>query len=114
MAGLKWFSTLDMKCGYWQVNLEESDREKMAFLTGCGFWQFTVVPFGLCNAAATFERLMELVIAGLPWSVCLLYLDDILVHAKTFQEEIANLCEVFGRFQPANLKLNPRKCELFR
>ena len=114
LAGSKWFSTLDMKCGYWQVNLEESDREKTAFSTGCGLWQFTVMPFGLCNAPATFERLVELVLAGLPWSVCLLYLDDILVHAKTFEEEIANLREVFGRFRAANLKLNPKKCELFR
>ena len=114
LAGSKWFSTLDMKCGYWQVNLEESDREKTAFSTGCGLWQFTVMPFGLCNAPATFERLMELVLAGLPWSVCLLYLDDILVHAKTFEEEIANLREVFGRFRAANLKLNRKKCELFR
>ena len=115
LAGSKWFSTLDMKCGYWQVNLEESDREKTAaFLTGCELWQFTVMPFGLCNAPATFERLMELVLAGLPWSVCLLYLDDILVHAKTFEDEIANLCKVFGRFRAANLKLNLKKCELFR
>ena len=114
LAGSKWFSTLDMKCGYWQVNMEESDREKTAFSTGCGLWQFTVMPFGLCNAPATFERLMELVLAGLPWSVCLLYLDDILVHAKTFEEEIANLREVFGRFRAANLKLNRKKCELFR
>ena len=114
LAGSKWFSTLDMKCGYWQVNLDEGDREKTAFSTGCGLWQFTVMPFGLCNAPATFERLMELVLAGLPWSVCLLYLDDILVHAKTFEEEIANLREVLGRFRAANLKLNPKKCELFR
>ena len=116
LAGSKWFSTLDMKCGYWQVNMEE----KTAFSTGCGLWQVTVMPFGLCNAPATFERFMELVLAGLPWSVCLLYLDNILVHAKTFEEEIANLREVFGRFRAPNLKLNPknvncsdRKCSIW-
>jgi hypothetical protein len=114
LAGSKWFSTLDMKSGYWQVDLEQCDREKTAFSTGYGLWQFTIMPFGLCNAPATFERLMELVLAGLPWSVCLLYLDDILVHGKTFEEEILNLREVFGRFRAANLKLNPKKCELFR
>lgn len=114
LAGSKWFSTLDMKSGYWQVDLEQSDREKTAFSTGYGLWQFTVMPFGLCNAPATFERLMELVLAGLPWSVCLLYLDDILVHGKTFEEEILNLREVFGRFRAANLKLNAEKCKLFR
>ena len=72
---------MDMKCGYWQINLEKSDREKEVFSTDCGLWQFTVIPFGLCNAPATFERLMELVLAGLPWTLCPLYSDDILVHA---------------------------------
>ena len=114
LAGSKWFSTLDMKSGYWQVAVEESDKEKTAFSAGYGLWQFTVMPFGLCNAPATFERLMELVLAGLPWNVCLLYLDDILVHAQTFDEEILNLRDVFGRFRSANLKLNPKKCELFK
>ena len=72
------------------------------------------MPFGLRNAPATFERLIELVLAGLPWSVCLLYLDDILVHAQTFDDEIFNLRQVFSRLRAANLKLNPRKCVLFR
>ena len=103
-----------MKCGYWQVDLDEDDREKTAFSTGCGLWQFTVMPFGLWNAPATFEGLMELVLAGLPLSMCPLYLDDILVHAKTFEEEIANLHEVLGRFRAANLKLKAKKRELFR
>ena len=57
---------------------------------------------------------MELVLSGLPWSVCLLYLDDILVHARTFDEEIFNLRQVFSRLRVANLKLNPKKCVLFR
>ena len=86
LAGSRWFSTLDMKSGYWQVDVDKSDREKTAFSSGCGLWQFTVMPFCLCNVPATFERLMELILSGLPWSVCLLYLDDILVHARTFDE----------------------------
>ncbi len=114
LAGSRWFSTLDMKSGYWQVDGDKSDREKTAFSSGCGLWQFTVMPFGLCNAPATFERLMELVLSGLPWSVCLLFLDDILVHARTFDEEIFNLRQVFSRLRVANLKLNPKKCVLFR
>ena len=114
LEGSKWFSTLDMKSGYWQIELEQAHKEKTPFSTSHGLWQFTVMPFGLCNAPVTFERLMELVLAGLPCDVCLLYLDDILVHAKTFEREIFNLREVFGRFRAANLKLNPKKCELFR
>ena len=71
-----------MKSGYWQIELEQCDREKTVFSTGHGLWQFTVMPFGLSNAPATFARLMELVLAGLPWNVRLLHLDDILVHEK--------------------------------
>ena len=113
-AGSSWFSTLDLKSGYWQVELQEEDKEKTAFTTGSGLWQFVVMPFRLCNAPATFERLMELVLVGLPWSVCLVYLDDIIVHAKTFDAAVQHLQEVFCRLRSASLKLNPDKCELFQ
>jgi len=69
---------------------EVQDKEKTAFTTGNGLWQFHVMPFGLCNAPATFERLMEQILAGLPLHVCLVYLDDILVPGKTFEEELAS------------------------
>ena len=84
LAGAQWFSTLDLKSGYWQVQLSDDARSKTAFTTGTGLWQFKVMPFGLYNAPATFERLMEQVLAGLPTTVALLYLDDILVPGRTF------------------------------
>ena len=59
LAGVQWFSTLDLKSGYWQVEVEPRDRDKTAFTIGSGLWQFTVMPFGLCNAPATFEQLKE-------------------------------------------------------
>lgn len=59
LAGSILFSTLDLKSGYWQVEMDPADREKTAFTLGTGLWQFTVIPFGLCNAPVTFERLME-------------------------------------------------------
>ena len=76
---MKWFSTLDLWSGYWQVQLDEMSKEKTAFSTGSGLWQFKVMPFGLCNAPAMFERPMEQVLAGLPWHVAMIYIDDILV-----------------------------------
>ncbi len=111
--GSSWFSTLDLKSGYWQVEMDESDKEKTAFSIGEGLWQFLVMSFGLCNAPATFERLIEQVLMGLPWNVCLVYLDDIIVHAKSFDEELSRLREVFNRMKGAKLKRNPKKCLLF-
>lgn len=108
LAGSTWFSTLDLKSGYWQVEVEEKDREKTAFSVGNGLWQYNVMAFGLCNAPATFERLMENVLGDLR---CLIYLDDVIVHASTFERELERL---FSRLRAANLKLNPKKCELFR
>ena len=114
LAGSKWFSTLDLKSGYWQVELDKEDREKTAFSAGNGLWQFTVMPFGLCNAPATFERLMEQVLAGLPITVALVYLDDVLVPGVCFIDHLSNLRQVFSRLQKARLKLSPKKCVLFQ
>ena len=114
LAGMQWFSALDLCSGYWQVKLDEDAREKTAFTTGAGLWQYTVMPFGLCNAPATFERLMEQVLLGLPQSTALVYLDDVLVPGRNFQEHLTNLREVFQRLREAHLKLSPEKCELLQ
>ena len=78
LGGASWFSTLDLASGYYQVELDEGDKEKTAFVTHEGVFQFNVMPFGLTSAPATFERLMERVLAGLHWSICVVYLDDII------------------------------------
>ena len=91
LAGMQWFSALDLRSGYWQVKLDEDAREKTSFTTGAGLWQYTVMLFGLCNAPATFERLMEQVLLGLPQSMALVYLDDVLVPGRNFQEHLTNL-----------------------
>ena len=114
LSGAKWFSTLDLKSGYWQVEMDEKDKEKTAFSIGSGLWQFTVMPFGLSNAPATFERLMEQVLAGLPFNTALIYLDDVLVAGRTFPDHISNLRIVLQRFRTASLKLNPKKCSLLQ
>ena len=110
LAGSKWFSTLDLLSGYWQVEVSPEDREKTAFCTHEGLFEFRVMPFGLCNAPATFQRLMDTVLAGLQWSSCVVYLDDTVIPGTTFQAHVANLRAVFGRLKGANLKLKPRKC----
>ncbi|GBN12768.1 Retrovirus-related Pol polyprotein from transposon 297, partial [Araneus ventricosus] len=114
LNGSQWFTTLDLKSGYWQVEVRPEDREKTAFTTGQGLWQFKVMPFGLCNAPATFERLMETVLRGLSSEACLVYLDDIIIVGRTFEEHLSNLRKVFQRLQNANLKLSPKKCRFFQ
>ena len=115
LSGAKYFSKLDLKSGYWQVELEEKDKEKTAFqVPGLGFWECTVMPFGLTNAPATFQRLMERCMGDINLQDCLIYLDDIIIFSKTIEEHIERLDKVFQRLDDFNLKVNPKKCEFFK
>ena len=107
------FSTLDLASGYWQVPLSPGVREKSAFATHSGLFQFSVMPFGLCNAPATFERLMSQVLRGLQWERCLVYIDDILIFGRLFQEALQNLTVVLNRVSQYGLQLKAAKCNLF-
>jgi hypothetical protein len=100
--------------GYWRVEVAEQDREKTAFCTSEGLYEFNVMPFGLCNAPATFQRLMDLILAGLSWSQCLVFIDDIIILGSTFIHHLHNLQAVFQCLRQANLKLHPKKCSLLR
>ena len=89
----------------------ERDKEKTAFRTSGGqLFEFNQVPFGLCNAPATFSHLMDRVLSGLHWETCLFYLDDIIVFAATWEEHLARLRQVFERLRHAKLKLGAEKC----
>lgn len=113
LHGARWFSTLDLKQGYWQVPIEEQHKEKTAFRTsGGGLFEFNRMPFGLCNAPATFSRLMDTALTGLSWKICLAYLDDIIVFAATWQDHLQRLRQVFQRLREAGLRLHPDKCTL--
>ena len=111
LHGARWFSTLDLKSGYWQVPIQELDKEKTVFHTSGGqLFEFNQVPFGLCNTPATFSCLMDRVLAGLQWETCLFYLDDIIVFAATWEEHLAHLHQVFERLRHVKLKLGAEKC----
>ena len=115
LDGAKYFSTLDLKSGYWQVELKEKDKAKTAFQAGpLGFYECNRMPFGLCNAPSTFQRLMERCMGDLNLQDCLIYLDDIVIFSKTFEEHVEKLQAVFQRLQEHGLKLKPSKCELSR
>jgi len=109
LEGSKYFSTLDLASRYWQVAMDEDNTEKTAFVTHRGLFEWVVMPFELCNAPATFCRLMEMVLDDIVWSQCLMYLDDILAFGKSFKEAEKNLRAVFERLRRANLKLKPSK-----
>jgi hypothetical protein len=113
LEGSRFFSTLDLASGYWQVAMHPGDAEKTAFVTHRGLYEWVVMPFGLCNAPASFCRLMEMVLSDIVWSKCLVYLDDVLAFGRDFPTALANLTDVFDRLRAANLKLKPNKCHLF-
>ena len=109
-----WFSTMDLNSGFWQIEMSQDDKEKTAFVTTLGLFQFRVMPFGLVNAPSTFERLMECVLKGLQWTECLVYMDDIISYSHTFDEGLKRLATIFVRLKEANLKLKPGKCIFFQ
>ena len=97
------------------MEVTEDDKPKTAFTTETeGFYQFKVMPFRLCYVPGTFEQLMEQVLSGLSWEILLIYLDYVIVYAKSWEEELKRLRRVFSRLCEAKLKLNPKKCHLFK
>lgn len=114
LHGAKYFSSIDLRTGYWQIAVDELDREKTAFVTPDGLYQFKVMPFGLCNAPATFERMMDSLLHGFKWSTCLCYLDDVIVFSPTFESHLERLAAILDVFRRAGLQLNSKKCRFGR
>ena len=105
LAGSCLFSSLDLRSGYHQCALSPADSDKTAFVTRRGMFKFRVLPFGLCNAVATFQRLMDIVLSGLNFEVCLVYIDDVILMSSTPEQHLKRLEMVLERFKKVNLKL---------
>ena len=114
LGGARFFCSLDLASGYWQVEMDAADWEKTAFVMQGGLYKYRVMPFGLVNAPATFESLMERVLRENAWSECLVYLDDILVFGPDFETTLARMESVLDRLGVAGLKLKAKKCQLFQ
>ena len=111
--GAKWFTCLDLASGYWQVAMNDEDKKKTAFITKYGLYEFNVMPFGLCNAPATFQRLMDELLGPYKGNFVEVYLDDITIFSKTFQEHCNHVNIILDVLRQANLKLNMEKCHFF-
>ena len=115
MAGLAHFSSMDFKSGCWQIKMASGSQQYTAFTMGnLGFYKFTRMPFGLCNAPATFQRLMQNILGELNLMYCIIYLDDVIVFGRMEEEHLERLCVVFERFCEFSLKLKPLKCSFFQ
>jgi len=106
----KYFSTLDLSSGYYQIPVKSDDMKKTAFTTKHGQFEFTRMPFGLCSAPATFQKMMNIILQRENWSKCLIYLDDVLIFGRTIKEHNDRLSLVLQRIKEAGLKLSPEKC----
>jgi len=114
LRGSRYFATIDLLSGYWQLGMTDRAKERSAFCTRRGLFHFTRMPFGLSGAPGSFCRLMSIVLRDLLWVICLCYLDDIVIYARTPEELLERLRTVLDRLREVGLKAKPSKCELFR
>lgn len=108
------FSTLDCTAGYWQIPLNAEDREKTAFTSHMGLFEWLVMPFRLTNAPATFQLALDIILSGLKRQSCLFYLDDVIVFSKTAEDHVRHLDTILTRLHSAGVKLNLTKCSFFK
>ena len=115
MVGAWFFSTMDLKSGFWQVKMAKDSQQYTAFTVGSmGVYEFLRMPYGLCNAPATFQRLMQNCLRELNLTYALIYLDDVIVFSRTEEEHLHRLQVVFDRFLEHGLKLKPSKCHFLQ
>ena len=115
LAGAAHYSTFDMNSGFWQVPMDEESKQYTAFTLGSmGLYECESIPFGLCNAPPTFQRLMLNCLGEWNLTYCLIYLDDVIIFSWTEEEHLERMCVVFDRLLEHGLKLKPSKCDVFK
>ena len=115
MAGATHFSTMDFKSGFWQVKMVPESQQYTTFTVGnLGFYEFTHMPLGLCNAPVTFQHLMQNTLGELNLMYCIIYLENVIVFGRSEEEHLEHLHIVFKCFREFNLKLKPSKCSFFQ
>jgi hypothetical protein len=107
-----YFSKFDFKSGYFQVPLSKEDRPKTAFSTRDNHFQFTVLPQGITNGPATFQRIINHILGPTRWQYALAYIDDVIIYSKTFDDHLKHLNEICQLLKHARFRLNPEKCEI--
>lgn len=110
----QYFSTLDLASGFHQIEVDPKDVPKTAFQVDHGLYEYLRMPFGLKNAPATFQRVMDHVLRGLIGKCCLIYMDDIIVFSTSLQEHLENLEKILKALEKVNLKLQLDKCEFLK
>jgi len=108
------FSILDCNAGYWQIPVATEDKHLTAFTCHSGAWQCVRLPFGFCNAPATFQRAMDMILAGVKWQICIVYLDDVIVFSRSPEEHLQHLDEVLTRLGKAGVTLKAAKFHFFQ
>ena len=108
------FRTLDCNSGYWQIPIAEEDKEKTAFTAHVGSYQFIRMPFGLTNAPATFQRALDILLSGVKWQFCLVYLDDVIIFSRNEKEHVHHVDTILAILRQAGVTLKFKKSEFFR
>ena len=114
LQGAKYFTVIDACSGFWQIPIKEEDKEKLAFNTTFGTYRWNVMPFGFTNAPAIFQRAMNETLDSDLYQHCLVYIDDIMIYSKNYEEHLSHIDSVFIKLKNFNWKLKLKKCNFMQ